>query len=120
MAAEDRQPTDSPGTLSIRQSARMGAKMEDAEIRKEFYTLAAEPMAIQTIIVNVLGRIGDADPRLRDAIRAGFDDAASQIESLAIKLGKASSPDHAVKALGIVEQLRAATISDHDKPRHGV
>jgi hypothetical protein len=51
---------------------------------------------------------GPAIWRLRAIVAAVFDDAASQAEDFAIKLGKSALPDHTVKAIKIVEQLRAA------------
>jgi hypothetical protein len=88
----------------------------DAEIN----SLSAETLAIQAILANVLREIGKADPMLRDAIKLGFDDAASMVENIALCLGKAASPDQSVKAIRIVEELRTATLGNPDKPRHGV
>jgi hypothetical protein len=88
----------------------------DAEIN----SLSAETLAIQAILANVLREIGKADPMLRDAIKLGFDDAASMVENIALRLGKAASPDQSVKAIRIVEELRTATLGNPDKPRHGV
>jgi hypothetical protein len=48
----------------------------------------------------------------------GFNAAASFLEHRAIQLGKAASPDHTVKAVAIVEQLRTATLGKPDKPKH--
>jgi hypothetical protein len=88
----------------------------DAEIN----SLSAETLAIQAVLANVLREAGKADPILRDAIRLGFDKAASMVEDIAIRLGKAASPDQSVKAIRIVEELRTATLGNPDKPRHGV
>ncbi len=87
---------------------------------KEITALAAETLALQTILTSVLNRLGATDPRIGEAIRGGFDDAASFVENMAIKFGKSASPEHSVKALGIVEQLRTATLGEPDKPKHGV
>ena len=87
---------------------------------REINSLAAETLALQAILTHVLGRLCQIDMRLTSAVRRGFDEAASEIEDMAIKFGHAASPDHVTKALGIVETLRAATLGDHDKPKHGV
>jgi hypothetical protein len=86
----------------------------------EINSLAAETLAIQTLLTHVLGRLAQADPQMYAAIKAGFDDAASDAENTAIKFGKTASPHHIVKALGIIEALRTATLGNPDKPKHGV
>jgi hypothetical protein len=86
----------------------------------EINSLAGETLAIQVVLASVLREISKIDRRLFDAIKLGFDDGASKIEDTAIRLGKAASPDHLVKAIRIVEELRTATLGNPDKPRHGV
>ena len=88
------------------------------DTEKEVRSLAAETLALQAILTNVLSRLATADEKTAAAIRKGFDDAASQVENMAIELGKAASPDHTVKAIGVVEQLRAATLGNPDQPKH--
>jgi hypothetical protein len=53
-------------------------------------------------------------------ISIGFNNAASLVENLAIQAGETVPPEHLVKALRIVEELRTASLGRHDKPRHGV
>jgi hypothetical protein len=85
----------------------------DAEIN----SLTGETLAIQFVLPNVLHEISKSDSKLRDAIKLGFDNAASDAEDFAFR---SASPDHAVKAIGIVEELRTAALGNQDKPRHGV
>ena len=87
---------------------------------KEIYSLFAETVALQQILTNVFYELKLLDPRYADAIARGFDNATRQAEDLAIKAGKASQPEHLVKAIDIIENLRAASLGNHDKPRHGV
>jgi hypothetical protein len=87
---------------------------------REINLLAAETIAIQNILAQVLWRISEISPDLKNAIRQGFSDATSSVEDSAIRLGKVASPDHLVKAISIVEELRAATLGEKDEPRHGV
>jgi hypothetical protein len=87
---------------------------------QQIYLLHAETLAIQTVLAQVLHELKSLDPRFADAIGRGFDNAASLVENLAIKVGEASPPEHLVKALRIVEELRTASLRGHDKPRHGV
>jgi len=58
-----------------------------------------------------------ADAALDGAIAAGLNDAANQVEDIAIHLGKTVSPEHTVKAIRIVEELRTAVLGNQDKPR---
>ena len=87
---------------------------------EETASLAAEALAVQAILTHVLFQIGKENPALAGAIKRGFNDAATDIESLAIKLGPTARPDHVADAIHIIEQLRTASLSDQDKPRHGV
>ena len=82
--------------------------------------LHAETLALQAILTNVFYELKSLDPVFADAIARGFDNAASQIENLPIQAGKTVPAEHLVKALGIIEDLRTASLGRHDKPRHGV
>jgi hypothetical protein len=94
--------------------------MKDQMVEQELDALAGETLAIQVILAKVLHRVRGVDPALADAIAVGFNDAANQIEDIAIRFGKAASPEHTVKAIKIVEQLRTAVLGNHDKPRDAV
>jgi hypothetical protein len=80
--------------------------------------LSGETLAIQAVISHVFGRVAVVDPRIADAIRTGFDDAASFLDETAIKFTEKAARGHAVKAILVVEQLRTATLADQDKPKH--
>jgi hypothetical protein len=60
------------------------------EIQGDITSLHAENLAFQLILSNVLARLIMADPKLLAIVAAGFDDAASQAEDFAIKLGKSA------------------------------
>jgi hypothetical protein len=96
-------------------SEKRGHQME-----KEIASLSAETLAMQTILASVFFHLGRTDPKVQLAIQRGLNDAANQVEDLAIRLGKSASPDHVVKAIRVVEEIRAASLSDKDQPRHGV
>jgi hypothetical protein len=87
---------------------------------REINSLNAETIAIQNILAQVLYRISRINPSFEAAILQGFNDAASCVEDSAIIHGKAASPDHLVKAIRIIEELRTATLGHKDEPRHGV
>jgi hypothetical protein len=89
------------------------------DTEKEINSLAAETLAMSIIIGNVLSKLA-RNPSLRTAIVEGFDQSADVAESVAVIFGKASSPDHAVKALRIVEEMRAMVLGNEGKPKGGV
>ena len=99
------------------------AKMADvqktlASHKTEIEMLAAETLALQSILAHVLAEVAKVDIRIAAAIRKGFDDAESDAEDTAIQVGKSASPNHTVEALGIIEYMRTATFGDQDKPKH--
>jgi hypothetical protein len=85
----------------------------------EFKSMAlyAETLAIQAVLTNVLNELKLLDPILADAVARGFD-AASQVENFAIQAGKTAPPEHLVKALGMIGDLRTASLGRHDEARH--
>lgn len=86
----------------------------------EIKALAAETISLQILISHVLDEIARSDPNLDFAIRKGFDNAANDTEDLAIKLGKTAAPEHTVKALQIIEEMRTMTFGDREKPKRTV
>jgi hypothetical protein len=79
----------------------------------ELTALRAETIAIQAVLTNVLFELKQLDPVLANAVVRSFDNAASQIENSAIRAGKALSSEPLVKALSIIEDLRAASLGRH-------
>jgi hypothetical protein len=86
----------------------------------EIASLAAETLALQSIISHVFYRVSCVDPKMAAAVRAGLDDAANQIEALAIQAGANVNPAHLTKAVAIVEQLRTATVGRGPGPKQAV
>jgi hypothetical protein len=84
----------------------------------ELMVIRAETLAIQAVLTNVLFELKLLDPTLADAIARGFDNAANQIEDSAIQAAKAVLSETLVKALGVIEDLRTASLGRHNKPRH--
>jgi hypothetical protein len=87
---------------------------------EQIYSLHGETLAIQAVLAQVLYELKSLDPRFPDAIARGFDLAARFVEDRAIEAGETSPPEHLVKALRVVEELRTASLGRHNKPRHGV
>jgi hypothetical protein len=89
-------------------------------VQQQIESLHAETLALQVILVKVLGRLRTADPALAAAIATGLNDAANQVEDIAIRFGKTASPEHTVKAIRVVEELRTAIVGHQDQPRSGI
>jgi hypothetical protein len=70
--------------------------------------LAAEILVFKTVMVHVLGRINQIDPVLAEAIQGGFEDAENKIRKTTPKSHTRVTSDQTVKALAVVEALRAA------------
>jgi hypothetical protein len=90
------------------------------DVEREIHALAAETLALQFVLTQALFRLSNLNSNNREAIALAFDDAASIAESTAIHLGKAAPAEHTVKALRIVEEMRAVVFGNQGKPKHGV
>src|SRR5258708_39824778 len=77
---------------------------------KEIHLLSAENLAIQAVLVHVLKHLAKSDSNLWKAIAAGFDDAASEVENIAIQHGAEAKSEHTLEALRIVEINRKASL----------
>jgi hypothetical protein len=84
---------------------------------KEIRALAAETLAFSIIVGSVLSKLAK-DSSLRAAIVEGFDQAADVADSVAVRFGKTAAPEHTVKALIIIEEMRAMVLGDEGKPRN--
>ena len=76
----------------------------------EFFSLFAETLAIQAVLVHVLRRLAKSDPNLWKAIAAGFDDAASEVETIAIQYGAEAKSEHTLEALRLIEVCRKGSL----------
>lgn len=90
------------------------------DYEREINALSAETLALQAVLTGVLNHLSRADPVLLSVIKSGFDDAASQVECMALKVDAADAPDHMARALQIVEFYRSLTLGNLDEPTHGV
>lgn len=86
------------------------------DIEGEVYSLNGEVLALNLVVGNVLRNISYISPQIADAIKLGFEEAASQAELIAISNGPTASPEHTIKAGRIVEGLRAAVFGSQPKP----
>jgi len=90
------------------------------DLEREIHALGAETLALQTVVSQILYRLSKLSPDIRKAIADGFDDAANITEQNAIQLGKAASPEHTVKAIRVVEELRTVVFGNQGKPKRTV
>jgi hypothetical protein len=97
------------GSFHMIQSPSSGIGLA-MSIERDDRTLAAELLAVKTVIAHVLGRINQLDPVLADAIQGGFGDAAAHISKMVTHSGKGASSERAAKAIAVVETLRAAML----------
>ncbi|CAN7312664.1 hypothetical protein LJR220_001655 [Bradyrhizobium sp. LjRoot220] len=82
----------------------------------EVHALAGETLALQSILFGILPRLAALSPEIKEALSAGFDDAANLVEQIALKYGDQAHPAHAAKALQIVEGIRSSTLGKPQKP----
>jgi hypothetical protein len=83
--------------------------------------LAAEVLAVKTLIGQVLGRVHQLDPILAEAIQGGFEDAGNKIRRMAARSRKTVNADQAVRALSTIETLQAAVLGrSHRRVRPSV
>jgi hypothetical protein len=80
--------------------------------------LAAEVLAIKTVIGQVLGRVHQLDPVLAEAIEGGIEDAQEVIRAGAT--GGRKGADTIVKAISTVDSLRKAVLTRSRNHVHGV
>lgn len=90
------------------------------DVEREIRALTAESVATQFVLTQALYELSRLGPNFSGAIRKAFDDAANIAETTAIHLGKSASPEQTVKAIRIVEELRAVVFSDKSDPKHAV
>lgn len=89
------------------------------DVEKEINALSAETLALGFVVGNVLSTLA-GNPSLRPAITEGLNQAANVAEHVAIKFGKSAPSEHTVKALRIVEEIRAMVLGNEYKPKNAV
>lgn len=75
-----------------------------ASHKHEIESLNGELFAVRALLFYLLDL---AAVESNDMVRRVFDEAANHVEDAAIRFGKAASPEHLVKALGIIEDFRS-------------
>jgi len=87
------------------------------DTEKEIHALSAETLAFSIILGSVLSKLA-MDRTLRFTITEAFNEAADVAQSVAVQFGKSASPEHTVKALRIIEEMRAMVLGNESKPKN--
>ena len=91
-------------------------RFQGVDTEREINAAFGEILATQAVLTRVLRELKAIDPRFGAAFARAFDHAANGIEDLAIASGKSVPPEHLVKAVKIVEDLRRAVFGNPKKP----
>src|ERR1700738_3496208 len=102
---EGREWSPSANRLELREYSTM-------DLEKEIHSLAAETLALNIALCNVLHKLLRDNPTLRPAVIDGFNQSADVAADVAIMIGKSASPEHTVKALLIIEEMRGVVLGD--------
>jgi hypothetical protein len=86
------------------------------DTEKEIHSLSAETLALSIVLGNVLCKFA-ANPALRSAIVRGFDQSADAAQTLAEQFERTASPDHTIKIMRIIEEMRQMVLGNEGKPR---
>lgn len=86
------------------------------EHENEIRSLSAETLAMNIVLANMFSRFARI-PALRLAIVVGFDQSVDTAEDITSVFGKSAPPDHMVKTLRLVEEMRAMVLGDGGKPK---
>ena len=78
---------------------------EDQEIRR----LAAEKLAVETLLVELLSRFDDHDPNLTATIKDALDQATRFLEDRTSDVAEFASSEQIAHSLRVIDELRIAT-----------
>lgn len=84
------------------------------DVEREIHMLAAETLALQTLLVGFLNTVPS------EVAAQAFDYADKMVENITIKAGVNAAPEHSLGAVKILETLRIACVKPHTKPGHGI
>jgi len=86
--------------------------MDEDDLRAELEVLQAEAIAVQAVLVSLCRRLVRAEPGLADAVCQAFEVAETIMSGLAVRIGTHAPMANTIGALRILEELRAAAITD--------
>ena len=82
------------------------------DVEAEINTAQAEAVALQAVMIALCRRLLSARPDLAPVFCEAFEDAERLMSGIAVKIGASAPVEVTVGALGIIEQIRTAVISD--------
>jgi hypothetical protein len=85
------------------------------DIEKELRSLHVEQSAHHIALTQILGALA-RDRSLRAAISEGFEQALGVAQSLSESPPEATSPEHGIKILRVIEDIRS-TVMGNEKPK---
>jgi hypothetical protein len=86
------------------------------EHENETRSLSPETLATSIVLANLLSGFARI-PALRFAIVTCFDQSVDMAEDMAPMFDKSASPDHTLKVLRLVEEMRAMVLGNARKPK---
>ena len=78
---------------------------------KETRRLAAEKLAVETLLVELLSRFDDHDAKITTTVKVAFDQATRFLEDPTSDAGESASPEEVAHSLCVIDELRVATLS---------
>jgi hypothetical protein len=123
--ADETGASDQDGRIGNDAALSMSGRMSiDPQNNKKIYmeheteirSLSAETLATSIVLANLLSRFARI-PALRLAIVSCFDQSVDMADDITAVMGKSTSPDHTVKVLRIVEEMRSMVLGDAGKPK---
>lgn len=82
------------------------------DLEAELSGLQAETLAVQAVLIAVCRRLAREQPALAPVLCAAFDDAETLMSGLAVRLGVDVPPETTLGPLRVLDELRAAVITD--------
>lgn len=82
------------------------------DLESEIKVLQAEALAVQAVLIAVCRRLARERPELAPVLCAAFDDAETLMSGLAMRLGVDVPPETTLGPLRVIDELRAAVITD--------
>ena len=82
------------------------------DVEAELALVQAEAIAIQAVLIAVFRRMARERPELGPLFCAAFDDAETLMSGVAMKLGTTAPAETTLGTLRVIDELRAAVITD--------
>lgn len=77
------------------------------DLNKMIHSLHGETLALQTLLGCLCKHMAEHSDAMRSVVDLSFDDAERIVEDIAIQYGTTARPEHTLKALKIIGDLRS-------------